>query len=378
MHRERSIRQISQNTSLSTRDVIKGLSILVHFNFVSVGTKSLYSANIPEINRSLLLPIYLEYIEKRHGKDGVDISLELINKVSLSTEEVPSQFTPTLEKMAAEGLLSRTERRSQEQEQREKEEEFKEQREKKLRGDKDSKPPSLHTSLSLNVPRIETKIFHSLLLEDVERRYNTRAKDILQVLLNSYPISLPFSSIPTAAASGSSGSSGSDGSGSGLVEDQSQSLASPERVLREYLTYFVSDGTLTLFNNTYHVNIACLKERLRRQTVSQYISRKIGPEASSIFNLLSSRGAVEDLKLQHHLLMENSAIKKNLMALYSLGLIDTQMIPRTPECLPSKSFHFWRVHPSSSESALKFSLLEDSLSLSSSPLLYTLFILTFQ
>lgn len=335
-NREKGLAAIAKDTGLPKSDVLKGLSVLIHYSLVKFvyirGFK--YFLDVEEVHGNTCNPLYLEYVDRKYGEAGAYVVLELMVRRSLSLGELPEALVEAARSLAAAGVL----------------EELEGQREHKRlkqfgkRASEDGAggpgaPLEGSKKFLLNRRVLDARIMEEAVEEEIERRYNRQTRSVFAAARSFHP--LPATAKGIAQRVSETHCSTND---FGFTEDLGQvaGASSLETAVHAHIEYLLADGALLESPGKYHANLELLKERAKRSAISDYIVDVAGEESSRIFNMLLEKKVVEDHAVQRHVLMENSAIKAALVGMYREGLVDTQMIPKSSECVANKSFYFWR------------------------------------
>jgi hypothetical protein len=316
--REEDIEGIAEGTSLSRTECVRGLSILVLHQLVNFTYSRGYRYFVDSkmIQAKMNDPVILRYIDRTYGPEGMEAGLELITSRSVGAER------EVVRAMALEGIIE------EEKARREKKVKESEGREKKR--------------FVLNRKKVGEKIIREMVAADIERKYTRQTRAVFSVLLHAHPNPMPLKSV--LQRGGESLVLGSDLGGFGFVEgfDEDAGVITPEQAVKGHLDYLVADGAVLEVVGKYRVDMEALKERCKMGRIVEYIERFHGPRHIRVFSAVSSRGLVEDRSIDNLVLLDKPAARVLLMELYSGGLIDTQVIPRSSECSATKSFHLWR------------------------------------
>lgn len=335
-HRGATLSFLCRESNLSKKEVIKALSLFIHFgivgyyNYKCTGFRYYVKEGHLEIYN---YPVYLQYIGRKYGDKALEISSEILVRGVVSGESLSPEALEVSEKLLNEGVFVDALEGPSENRKRVKEE----------------APPVKKRNLFLALEKIRNAFIKELVEEEIERALGARAKEIFSLLLSAYPLPMPLKILLQRAEKTSLANA------SGILHGESLSL---ESSVGEYLKYLIGYGAVTESFEKYTVNYEGMVQKIKTDRVLEYYRREAGDSGSLILSLLFSRDYVEDKFVQKHLLLDSSLCKKGLFSLLAEGAISIQMIPRTSECLPSRSFQLWRASPEMCTEIIKRQLQE--------------------
>ncbi|OAG29436.1 hypothetical protein NEDG_00569 [Nematocida displodere] len=325
MHnREKTLVHISRSLGLQKKTVAKALSLLIHFgvvgfnNFGGRGFRYLVKESYTHLINN---PVYLQYLERAYGAVGLAVGAEMLLQGRLKGSDIPEDMVQVSQKMVQEGVLTENVTESKEV--------------KKIRME-ESRDFGAKV-LRLSKEKVKERILGERLEQEIEKKFSKQTKIVFAVVRHFYPTTAPFKAIAQRVAmfdlQEDFGMSGVEGM---TLEDS----------VRSHLAYLVAYGAISGSFEKYQLNYEWCVRNLKLTAVLDYCEMHISAGSSSLLALLLSKGYVEDRFLQKHILMDPAQSKSLLFALLSEGLVSTQMVSRTTECLPSKSFHFWHASTS--------------------------------
>ncbi|KAI5190071.1 hypothetical protein NEMIN01_0856 [Nematocida minor] len=307
-NRDVGLVSIYKNTQLSRKDVIKGLSLLIHFqivgfaNYSGKGTRYFIKNGYSSLNS---YPVYIDYAERTYGPFGGQIATEILVRGRIGMNSFPSEMLECARKMIKDGVLS----------------------EESLSGVKRVKDES-EKYIVFSKRNANAKILSELFNNDITKRFSENTKKVFLAVKSFYPA--PSSFVKVLERCKEFG-----------VQAEEYGETSIDAVVQKNLKYLIGYGALSGGYEMYQVNHESYLDKIKKEIALEYCDMFMGPNASTILSMLLSKGYVEDKFVQKYLLMEPSECKKTLFALLADRLISMQMISRTADCAPSKSFHLW-------------------------------------
>ncbi|KAI5175139.1 hypothetical protein NEFER01_1367 [Nematocida sp. LUAm1] len=319
-HRGATLSFLCRESKLSKKEVIKAISLFIHFgvvgyyNYKCTGFRYYIKEGHLEIYN---YPVYLNHIERNYGEKALELGAEALVYGVISGESLSPESLQISEKLLNDQIFVDSLENCSENRKRLKEE----------------TPPIKKRNLFLSLEKIRNAFIKELLEKEIEKVFGKKAKEIFSILLSAYPIPMPFKILLQRAEKTSLVG------GSGILHGEGLSL---EGSVREYVRYLVGYGAVIDSFEKYIVNYDGMIQKIKIDRILEYYRKELGESAALILSLLFSREYIEDKFIQKHILLEASFCKKGLFSLLSDGAISIQMVPRTTECLPSRSFHLWK------------------------------------
>lgn len=311
-HREKTLAALCREIPYSKMEIAKALSLLIHFGAVGfTNTMGRFKYFVKEDHGHLVnYPVYLEYLERESGGAAHPVLSELLIKKEMRLAELPPEFVRQLTTWQASGIIAAV-----------------------GQGGAVKKPKLAESAdsprMEIALEKVKQGVINQLLEEHLDRQFTPQTKMVFLVVKSLYPLSVPLKTIVQQLA---------------LLKIQDLAIVGQstlEAATVEHLRYLTGYGVVSASFERYQVNYAECLNKLKLQSLQEYCEKYLEEHSATVVTHLLSRRYIEDKFVQKHLLLENAQCKQALFSLLSEGLVDTQMVPRTPECLPSKSFHFW-------------------------------------
>ncbi|KAI5184351.1 hypothetical protein NEHOM01_0096 [Nematocida homosporus] len=341
-HRETSLIGLCGVLKLSKKEVAKALSLLIHFGIVGFnnfrGNMVRYYVQ-KDLSEMVNRPVYLDWAERTYGMAGLALVMETSLKGVLRSEEVPVEYIEMYRRLLVDGILvdkkvvdnsagigtaglgigdGLVKRAKVSEKQEEKS------------GEKEKR------CLVLSKEKIKARIVADLFEAEIERRFTKGTRVVFAVINNQHPVPATLRTVLQKLEGVELGKDGC------IIDGEKMER---EEWVQEHLHYLKAFGVISGPFEKYSVNYDWFLQQIKIGLVTNYVQTVSGESVSTVLSMLLSRGYVEDRFVQKYTLMDASVCKKALFTLLTENIVVAQMVPRTPDCLPSKSFHFWRADP---------------------------------
>lgn len=305
-NRDVSLFSICKNTGMGKRDTIKSLSLLIHFgvvgftNYSGRGVRYFINSSHGSLNN---YPLFLNYVDRVYGASGSQIALEVLIRRQLSIGSISEELLTCAKKMLLDRVIQ----------------------EESSSGVKRVKEETGgYVTFSAN--SVSSKILNEMLCNDILKQFTDTTKSVFCALGTFHPAPSPLNKVVERCLE--------------LGVQPDRGSTHPETI-HKHIKYLVAYGAVSKNHGIYQVNLQVYLDKIKRNFVLEYCELYIAPFSSTVLSMLLNRRYVEDKFVEKHLLLESSECKKILFMLLSERLISMQMIPRTADCSPSRSFHLW-------------------------------------
>lgn len=311
-NKETKLGVMNREIGISRADLMKGLSLLIHFqivgftNYAGKGTRYFIRHGInPVIN----YPVYVDYAEKVYGVSGAQIMAQLLIRRRISENSISNELSAVFGKMVKDGIIA----------------------EEHLEGVKRVKEES-GRQFVFPKKQVDRKIVFDIFCRDVLRHFSENTKKVFCAVRSFHPSPSSLHKLVERCRElgVQSENSTENSTESGFNE-----------LVRKNLKYLMGYEAVSGSYEMYQINQEVYLDKIKRNCLLDYCEVYFGPTASAVLSMLLTREYVEDKFVQKYMLIESSECKKVLFSLLSEGLVSLQVIPRTADCAPSKSFHLW-------------------------------------
>ncbi|KAI5188626.1 hypothetical protein NECID01_0239 [Nematocida sp. AWRm77] len=323
-HREKTLGALCKEIQHTKMEIAKALSVLIHFEVVGfTNTEGRFKYFVREEYFYLAdCPVYLEYLNRVCEKTEAAILCEMLVKKEVREKDVPEELRPQIKTLQSKGFIARI------------------GKPKEIKIPKTSADTE-EEGLRVALEKVRQCIVNQLLEETIEKHFTRSTKVVFGIVKSMHPLSVPLKTIVQQIS---------------LLKIQDLEIAGHttlESAVNEHLQYLSGYGVLSSSFERYQANLSVCMSKLKVQCLQEYCDRYLEEKTSTVIAHLLSRRYIEDKFMQRHLLMDSAQCKKALFSLLREGLVSTQMVPRTAECMATKSFHFWHADESSVYSALQ-------------------------
>ncbi|OAG29823.1 hypothetical protein NEIG_01169 [Nematocida sp. ERTm5] len=310
-NKDMSLISIYRNTQIGKKDAIKGLSLLIHFgvvgftNYTGRGVRYfIKKAHFSIIN----YPVYIKYCEDVYGPHGSQIAMEVLIRKKIGVGSIPEELMETAKKMIRDGVLT----------------------EESVNGVKRVKEEG-EKYLIFSKKSVDSKILTNFFYNDISQHFTENTKKVFSAIKSFYPAPSPLNRVLERCAEFQ------------VVPESTGLSTSPNinETVQKHIKYLIGYGAVSGGYEMYQVNHESYLDKIKKKVLLEYCDMYIGSTASTVLSMLLSKGYIEDKFIQKHLLLESQECKKTLFLLLSERFVSLQMIPRTADCAPSKSFHLW-------------------------------------
>lgn len=321
----RSLAEISLALNLPKKEVAVALTSLISLDvvkFVCIPSGTKYYVCDP-LGRLADDPVYLKYLAQSSPDLPLNLAARLVvhRRICLPAEAPPGNTgedtRSALNRMMQEGIL----RLPATAEPRE---------------GNAKRPRQIHGAngqeVELNLNTLRKKIMDKIVSCKVEAQFTKQTAHVLEAVRNCFPAPASFSSILQQS------SKFLEINGTGIRAFP----ITTEKAVAEHLKYLVAYGAVSAAGERYQLNHTWCLKQIRAAALIEYCENYVTEDGGRLLPLLLAREYVEDKFIQRHSLMDASRAKKALFLLLSENIVQIQMVPKTPECLASKSFHLWR------------------------------------
>ncbi|EHY66478.1 hypothetical protein NEAUS04_0702 [Nematocida ausubeli] len=314
-NKDTSLISIYKGINSSRKDAVKGLSLLIHFGIVGFTNYSGRGVRyfIKQGHSSLInYPVYISYCETLYGPQGSQIVMEVLLRRKIGMSSIPEELLECAKKMLREGILA----------------------EESAQGVKRVKEDT-ERYLLFSKSAVDSKLLTMFFYNDILSHFSENTKRVFSAVRSFYPAPSPLNRILERCAEFH-------------VEPEALSSTktlSMSETVQKHIKYLIGYGAISGGYEMYQVNHESYLDKIKKNVLLEYCDMYIGSIASTVFSMLLNKGYVEDKFIQKHLLLEPQKCKNILFLLLSERFVSLQMIPRTADCAPSKSFHLWSANP---------------------------------
>lgn len=338
-HQDSTIYSICKALKIKKRDAQKALSLLIHFEIVGFNT---YKEDVvkyflkDKITDTVDSVVYLDYIERIYGVEGFCLGLETCIRKKVKVSDLPEKYIDVYKRMMKDGIIveeSLKENLKDTTGKEETEKVKKEKKEEQMRAEKIAR---------LEKGKIRQKIINEIFENEIEKKFNTQTKTIFRIVSGFYPRAAPIMHIVQRAKHFSMDKNSGVMLDSSFYNESNESYI--EYVVKVHLSYLAAFGAITESFERYQLNYSWIIERVKIDRMIDYYISEVGEGAGIVLGTLLDKKYIEDKFMQKHVLLEASDLKKTLFSLLEKEIVSIQMIPKTSECISSKSFHLWHVN----------------------------------
>lgn len=307
-NRDMSLSSMNRHIDISRKDLIKGLSLLIHFkivgftNYSGRGTRYFI---IHKNNSITNYPVYVDYAERTYGEEGAQILAQILIRGRVQKEMIPDSLSKTVEHMIKDSIIT----------------------EESITGVKRLKEDT-GKSFIFSKSQTDARILNEIFCRDITKYFTENTRRVFSAVRSFYPAPSSFSKVLERCREMA-------------VLSETASEKGFNETVHKHLKYLMGYGAVSGGYEMYQINHEAYIDKIKEGIVMEYCDMYHGPVSSAVLSMVLRREYVEDKFVQKYLLIESSESKRVLFALLSERLVSLQMVPRTADCAPSKSFHLW-------------------------------------
>jgi len=378
-HKEKTLFALQKELGMSKKEVAKSLSLLIHLGvvqFSKYGEKVKYSVR-EEFGALVDAPVYIKYAEEVFGATAGQLVGEVLVNKEIEESSVPEDAKSVVRVLKAAGVLVNAGAAEKEAVGAAEAKEVAESKRRKIGGETASGKVTGVSMVSgdkmtggmmvgdmmvgnsmtgdntvygeKRYTYVEEKMRKIVVLkmfeEDIEQKFSSSTKCVFSIVESFHPMPAPLKMVLERVGQSRAYS----------VHGFSGSL---EESVRSDLQYLVAYGALSFNQDRYKVCYEDYLHKMKMEGMLEYCRRHLEDKSNMILSVILSRGYVEDKFVQKHTLLGSAQCKKALVSLMSEGLVHTQMVPRTSDCVSSKSFHLWHTDMKKALAGLKLKVFE--------------------